>query len=64
MYTLLCSWFSDSKPLIDLNRQSLNSLLLFVGREKVSKNPHEIMDPGVGSEYGRLLSALNDYATP
>jgi len=35
-----------------------------VGREKVSKNPHEIMDPGVGSEYGRLLSALNDYATP
>ncbi|KEH41498.1 hypothetical protein MTR_1g051620 [Medicago truncatula] len=35
----LCSRFSDIKPLIDLNRQSLNSRFLFLGREKMSKNP-------------------------
>jgi len=49
----LCSSIFDIKPLIDVNRQSLNSLLLFVGREKMSKNPYEIMDPGVDFAEGR-----------
>jgi len=32
-----------------VNRQYLNSLLLFVGREKVSKNPYEIKVRGLVS---------------
>jgi len=35
-----------------------------VGREKVSKNPYEIMDPGVDFTEGKVLSTLHDYGTP
>ncbi|AES59065.1 F-box/RNI/FBD-like domain protein [Medicago truncatula] len=56
--------FSDIKPLIDLNRQSLNSQFLFVGREKMSKNPYRDFGFGGWFRIGKVLSTLNDFGTP
>ena len=41
--------FRMSRHYLVVNRQSLNSLLLFAGREKVSKNPYEIKVQGLVS---------------
>ncbi|AES68362.2 F-box and associated interaction domain protein [Medicago truncatula] len=60
----VCSRFSDIKPLIDLNRQSLNSQFLFVGREKMSKNPYRDFGFGGWFRIGKVLNTLNDFGTP
>ncbi|KEH33257.1 hypothetical protein MtrunA17_Chr3g0090031 [Medicago truncatula] len=52
----LCSRFLDIKPLIDLNRQSLNSRFLFLGREKMSKNPYRDFGFGGWLCEGKVLA--------
>jgi len=62
-YLGLCSWFSDIKPLIDLNRQSLNSQFLFAGREKMSKKPLRLWIRGLVTRR-EGASSLSVYGIP